>query len=311
MTSEATTERVLPWQKITNEFPEGASFNEAIEQVGLDYEVQFRDLMTTDGKAVGRWRATVRTDTEDVLGIVGSRYTIVQNKDAFGFLKDIVDSGDIRPIGAGYWRLGARPWIQARLPEDIVVNGDREIPFIFGATSHDGGLPVTVSLSAIRVVCQNTYAANLSAPRRFQVRHLASVDGRIGEARRVLDISFAYFKEYAEAMNELAALNMSEDQFKHFVWKLFPIHEKASDEQKENIQKRRAGLLGVYLNSPTVPRGTKYGALQAVTEWYDHVKNGQRKKGTREAIERKSEDILMGEGVSFKDKAVELIRAAR
>jgi phage/plasmid-like protein (TIGR03299 family) len=320
-TNVATTPREVPWQKLTHDFPEGTKFSDALTLAGLDYRVEFRDLFTQDPeyglRALFSHRATVRTDNGQVLGVVGSRYNIVQNKDALGFLSDIVDSGDIKIVGGGYFRHGARPWIETRLPEDIVLAGDRTEtirPYIFGATGHDGGLQVTVALTPVRVVCANTYAMALKSPRRFAIRHLASVDGRISEARRTLGISFAYFKEYAQAMEQLLQKPMIEGSFREIVNALLPqAPDSASDEQKENVQKNRAALLGIYLNSPTVAsvRDTQYGALQAITEWYDHVKNGQRKKGTREAEERKTWDIVLGDGVLFKDKALALITAKR
>jgi len=304
--------RALPWENIQTSFPEGTKFRDAIEQMNLNYEVEFRPIVVEGVGPIERHRATVRTDTNGFLGIVGGRYNIVQNRDAFSFMEAIVDSGDMVPLGGGHWKGGARPWIQARLPEDIIVAGDtvneRIVPFIFAGTSHDGSIPVTISLTGIRVICKNTYAANVGAPRRFQVRHTASYDAKVNEARRVLGISFSYFAEYGEFLNGLAQETFVDDDFRALVNALFPLAAKGStDLQKENIAKKRAALLGVYLNSPTVPRGTKYGALQAVTEWYDHVKNGQRKRGTREAAELKSTDILLGEGVDFKDRAVALL----
>lgn len=316
-TELATAPRTLPWDSIRHDFAEGIKFQDAIEQVGLNYEVEFRGVSIEGVGPAEHHRATVRTDTNAVLGIVGGRYQIVQNRDAFSFMQEIVDSGELQTIGAGWWKNGARPWMQARLPKDIVVGGtDVLIPFIFIATSHDGSTPVTTSLSAIRVICQNTYAANLHSPRRFQIRHLASIDGRITEARRVLGLSFSYFDEYAEAMNRLSEVKMVDEQFKDVVNALFPLPalrlgktDDDADSARSTVAAKRAQLLGIYLNSPTVPRGTQYGALQAVTEWYDHYKNGQRNKGTRVAVERKSEDILMGDGVLWKDKAMALIAA--
>lgn len=311
------TPRESPWTKIVNTFPEGTKFKEAMTLSDLDFEVGFAPLYADVGgfEPVPDRRATYRKDTQKVLGIVGNRYNIVQNKDALGFLADIVDSGDIVPLGGGYWKGGARPWIQARLPQDIKVAGvasETLIPFIFAATGHDGGLQVTIALSAIRVICQNTYAANLHSPRRFQIRHLDSVTGRVGEARRTLGISFNYFDEYGQMMNQLAQAKITDDKFAAIVNSLFPLPPSTAGEQeRENVAKKRNEMLGIYLNSATVApvRGSQYGALQAVTEWFDHVKNGQRKKGTREAIERKSEEILLGSGVEFKDKAMALILA--
>jgi phage/plasmid-like protein (TIGR03299 family) len=307
----ATKPRVAPWRVLTNQFPEGMRFKEAIEQVGLDYEVAFQKVLLADGREVPDKRATMRTDTDphQYLAVVGGRYNIIQNREAFGFLENIVDSGDLKPMGAGWFKGGARPWIQARLPEDITIAGDQHIPFIFCANSHDGGLPVTIALSAVRVVCENTYAMNCGAPRRFVIRHLASAEARVGEARRVLEISGAYFKEFTESMNRLADVPISTDSFREVVHRLFPMPPKATDDQREAVARKRVQMLGVYNESPLVPRGTKYGAMQAITEWADHWKNGFKGE-PRQRAERKTEWILLGDGVEFKDKAMALVQAA-
>ncbi len=302
--------RELPWTKLQTGFPQGVKFREAIEQMGLDYQVEFKSLYVDGVGIAPDHRATVRTDLNRVLGIVGSRYSIIQNKDAFGFLENVMDSRELIPLGAGWWKGGARPWVQARFPNDILVAGvpgETITPFVFIGTSHDGSIPMTTALTGIRVVCENTYAANVSAPRRFTIRHTGDRVHSVEEARRVLDISFAYFKEYGDFMNELAQQNFSDEQFVAMVNTLFPMPAKATDMQRDNIGKKRAALLATYWNSPRVPRGTKYGALQAVTEYYDHVKNGGRKRDTREAAELKSRDILLGDGVTFKDRAVGLL----
>lgn len=81
--------------------------SEAIGHAGLDYIVEKRPLFTYDTNnhlagnpdalpeiAVPDFFATVRADTEQVLGVVGKDYEVVQNRDAFAFFDDIVGGGD-------------------------------------------------------------------------------------------------------------------------------------------------------------------------------------------------------------------------
>src|SRR3954469_25860370 len=86
------------WHKlgqIVEEYPTSA---EAIKHAGLDYTVEKRKLFTYDSEnnngntdinivipeiEVPNYFATVRTDNEQVLGVVGKDYEIVQNSDAF------------------------------------------------------------------------------------------------------------------------------------------------------------------------------------------------------------------------------------
>ena len=57
----------------------------AVEKVSLEAVVNL-----IDRKPVNNHFATIRTDTNDVLGIVGNRYSPIQNKDAFTFFDALV-----------------------------------------------------------------------------------------------------------------------------------------------------------------------------------------------------------------------------
>ncbi|WP_205529727.1 DUF932 domain-containing protein [Pedobacter chitinilyticus] len=72
--------------------------SEAIKHAGFDFMVEKRPLFTYDNEnytadpetelmipeiAVSDYYATIRTDTEQVLGVVGRDYHVVQNVDAF------------------------------------------------------------------------------------------------------------------------------------------------------------------------------------------------------------------------------------
>jgi hypothetical protein len=92
--------------KIVEQYPTSA---EAIKFAGLDYTVEKRPLFTYDSEnhtgdpetdllipeiEVPNYFATIRTDTEQVLGVVGKDYEIVQNINAFEFFDAIVGGGD-------------------------------------------------------------------------------------------------------------------------------------------------------------------------------------------------------------------------
>jgi hypothetical protein len=82
---------------------------EAIKYAQLDYTVEKRPLFTYDTEnhtgdpetellipeiEVPDFFATIRTDTEQLLGVVGKDYQVVQNVDAFAFFDSIVGGKD-------------------------------------------------------------------------------------------------------------------------------------------------------------------------------------------------------------------------
>ena len=83
-----------PWHKIGNVTEGALTSSEAIEKAGLDWTVSIRGLATfqednnTDVSSlidVPDHYATVRDTDNTVLGVVGNRYTQIQNIEFFDF----------------------------------------------------------------------------------------------------------------------------------------------------------------------------------------------------------------------------------
>jgi phage/plasmid-like protein (TIGR03299 family) len=146
---------------------------EAIQYAGLDYIVEKRPLFTYDTEnqiadpdtdiiipeiSVPNYFATVRADTDQVLGVVGNDYEVVQNRDAFTFFDAIVGGGEgILYETAGALGNGERIFITAKLPGYIRVGKDDLIEkYLFLTTSHDGYGSITAAFTPTRIVCNNS-----------------------------------------------------------------------------------------------------------------------------------------------------------
>ncbi len=119
-----------------------ATIAEAIQASGLDWRVAREPIAVDRGDAatVDDWwepgceeipgyYATVRQDTRAVLGIVGERYRIVQNHEAFEFVDGLLGSS-LNFETAGSLHGGRRVWVLATLPEHIEVGGDPVRPYV-------------------------------------------------------------------------------------------------------------------------------------------------------------------------------------
>ena len=127
-------------------FSSPVTIKEAIDAVGADYQVEKEHLiripdslyhsimegMPSVGTTLTRdmiiqsHMATVRTDRNLTLGVVGSKYGVVQNSKAFEFI-DLLASGvegyDKAVIEtAGILGDGERMYVTAKLPSDIFLN---------------------------------------------------------------------------------------------------------------------------------------------------------------------------------------------
>src|SRR3954453_1837896 len=195
-----------PWHgmgQIVEGYPTSA---EAIKHAGLDYTVEKRKLFTYDNEnnngnpdldiiipeiEVPGYFATVRTDTEQVLGVVGKDYEIVQNTDAFAFFDAILGGEGIMYETAGALGKGERIFITAKLPDYIKVgNNDLIEQYLFLTTSHDGFGSITAAFTPIRIVCNNTLNAALrNHTNAFKIRHTANAKERLEEAHKLMGIT--------------------------------------------------------------------------------------------------------------------------
>ena len=75
-TDNVVLSKVAAWHGLGTVVEEAPSIAGALMLAGLDWRVEQHDLTTTRGKMIETHTANVRSDTDDVLGIVGTGYTI-------------------------------------------------------------------------------------------------------------------------------------------------------------------------------------------------------------------------------------------
>ena len=86
------------WHGLGQIVDKAMTAEEAIKYANLDYEVAKTDIFFSGSEnsmnPIEGIFATYRMDSNDYLGLVRSRYEIVQNKDAFGFFDTIIHEGE-------------------------------------------------------------------------------------------------------------------------------------------------------------------------------------------------------------------------
>ena len=153
-----------PWHRIGKVTEDALTSAEAITEAELDWEVELRGLYTDEVFLGGHKKimevpdafATVRNSDNKVLGVVGNRYTPIQNIECFDFLDTVLDDSSARYETAGSLYGGKIVWMLVNLGKDIVVGEDRTVPYLLLTNSHDGSTAIKGMTTPIRVVCANT-----------------------------------------------------------------------------------------------------------------------------------------------------------
>ena len=267
---------------------ESVTTNDMIDRAGLDFQVSLVPLVTNDAAALDSGSfATVRTDNdgrESVLGVVGGRYTVVQNRDALAFADNILDGGGRWEV-AGSIKDGAVVFGALAVLDDIVIdpNGaaDTIKTYLTVATSHDGSSAVNVFMGPVRTECSNTLnIAMKGAKSSFKIRHTQSVEGKVMAARQSLDIATTYYAKFEKEAAALYAESVTTAKFDEIVRALYPEPDRA-EAAKVAVTKwdnRRERLHGLWNGSTNANiAGTAWAALNAITEenqWYRQVRSG-------------------------------------
>lgn len=192
---------------------------ETIKLSGIGYDVVKQPLYLSDGRELPDRMATVRTDTDQYLGVVGKSYTVLQNVQAFTFFDAIVNRDEAIYTSAGVLGQGEKMWLQCKLPEHVMVNGEQYNEYLLFSNSHDGTSSIDVRFTPVRVVCENTMnaALNKKSIGVYKVRHSANANAQLAEGAKIMSIANNYFKEIEIMFDKLAHTKVSEaDKQEHF-----------------------------------------------------------------------------------------------
>ena len=270
----------VPWHRLGIHLQNPATAQEAIEAAQLDFKVQLKPVKTVINrkqKIVPNTFATVRMDTKEVLGVVGSRYEPIQNKDAFAFFDALVDSDEAIYHTAGVLGKGERIWVLAKLPSYIRV-GKNDIveKFLLLVNSHDGSQVLRAKITPIRVICANTLSIALQGgEQEVRIRHTPNAVHKLAEAHKLLGLSNHLYMQLDSIFNKMALRKVTDKQLKEYLQALVPSNPDAKFQTRnENI---REAILELHEagQGAEMSRGTLWGAYNAATEFSDHVQHGR------------------------------------
>jgi phage/plasmid-like protein (TIGR03299 family) len=283
--SFASSEKSPAWHGLGQNVGRAMTSQEALELAHLNFEVEKEPIFIRCGdqdiKIAGKY-ATTRKDTNVPLGVVGERYHVVQNTEAFDWFDNIVGSGEAYFETAGALGNGETIFITAKMPSHIQVGKDVIDQYLMLTNNHSGAKAVELCFTPVRVVCQNTLNAALKCcSNRVIVRHTSGVTEKMNQAVKAMSIANTYFDELSQALNAMKNVKIVDEQLKDFIRRSMNLTEVASKADREEVakeNKRTKDILDavyVYALNDSTQAGierTLYGAYNAVTGYYQNVK---------------------------------------
>ena len=248
-----------------------------VEKRELQYPV-FKDPNIVGVEPAGVY-GVVRTDTQDLLGIVSKAYEVVQNDSLLRMAEFIREEADMDSVVV--LKNGARIAFTATLrgATKEVVPGDKVFRRLVGYLGHDGKTGCGAIFTNVRVVCANTLAAALSSDNKTSIIHKTGANTSFNKLITSIDTARQTFGQEIQSMKELAQTQCSIDDFRYFLEKVYEKDLKDSksiDDLKKTQQIIRSYNWGFGTDIPGVS-GTLWGALNAVTEFETSTKRGNKK----------------------------------
>lgn len=247
-----------------------STVKEALEAAKLDWTVSRRNIQLCGGKKVKGWYANVRDTDEEVLGIVGESYQIVQNEEALRFV-DMITRYGYQIIKAGTFRKGRNVWVLVKL-HDFELVGDETENYLLIQNSFDGSGSIKICITPIRVWCQNMLAlAFRKAKQSLCLKHTKNVKENIERVPEILGLAQDYTVELADYAQEMVRKTVDDFQLRSILNGLFPITEKSSDLQKKRAEENKETFMICYA-APDLARfrGTAWGVINAVADLSNH-----------------------------------------
>ncbi|GHV92498.1 hypothetical protein AGMMS50268_30010 [Spirochaetia bacterium] len=301
---------VVPWHGLGAVLDGVLTSKDAIKAAKLEWTVNQMPVFSSSNFAqeIPGFKANVRSDTKEVLGIVSDRYCVAQNKDVFAFADELIGNGKVKctyETAGSLWN-GRRVFMLVNMPKGRIM-GDEYQPYLCLSNAHDGSACLQVFLTSIRVVCNNTLQAALnSATRKISIRHLSMMAQRQDEALRTMGAASKYFHDLEAFASNLAGKKVNIGKV---LDKLYPDSRDMTKRQANANKEVKALIKTIFKQKDDLQnfRGSAWGAYQALA---DYRSNAEPRRKTATYADTKMARFLDGDEVMNQAQEIILELAA-
>ena len=264
-----------PWHGLGQALEDGTSIDAWREAAGMDWRIrrsQVRYAVDREAEqfiTLPEQHVLFRSDTNAPLGVVSNKYQVVQPGEVIEFFRDIAKAGGLELSAAGTIYGGKRFWATAKIGEAAPASvADKIGGYILISTSADGSLATEVRRTTVRTVCKNTLQmAMADAKASIKVSHRSVFDP--ASVKEFMGLNTAAWDSFRHTVTRLANIEMLEDEAVEMTAQVFGGGEKVRETAgyKKVLSLFNGAGMGATLDGVM---GTRWGFLNAVTEYADH-----------------------------------------
>jgi len=274
-----------PWHELGQQIDPNATIEEWRKAAGLDWSilrtpVLYQAETGLRQASIGR-DVLYRSDTGDALSVVSDSYKEVQPEAILGFFNDLTKGAGFTMHTAGSLRGGQKIWALAEIGKEAkIASQDKVQGYLLLATACDGRMATTARFTSVRVVCMNTLTlalgSNVKDGQQVKVCHFDTFDPE--KVKDQLGITVDTWSAFIESAKLIAKIKLDDRKATQILQRVYAAtdDDRAMEPEKFLDKSQTVGkvidlwhgkAIGSDLESA---RGTAWGLVNAVTEFYDH-----------------------------------------
>ena len=254
-----------------------------------DLKIELTDKVSTLKKAI------IRSDTKEELGIVGKKYQIIQNSEAFTLFDIICENNNAHYKSAIEVDDGRKVVLEAELnAEEEIVPGEIVKKGFYLINGFDGmhGLHAYFILKALKsnIILRAPSFNKGKTSNGISLKHTKNVDAKIKESFEVLNVSAAYFDKFIEEAKNLSTKMVEKAVVDTFLQTLID-----GDDSKVS-ERKRSEIKSLFASSETQSAWELYCS---VVKYFD--------RSAGKSDDKRLASNLFGSFCLIKEKAFKLL----
>lgn len=279
-----------------------AAISEQLQKFGLDWEVEMIPLSTPEGYVTDHY-ALRRRDNQKIFGYFSDSYHPVQNSYALELIQKVSQVSEIPIIAGGYFKGGARTYIQLDGDEFEFLDGDKLKNRLTIINSHDGSKAFAMGLTNVTISCQNTF--HKAYRELSKVCHFHKVEDKVDKLVRSLITLKSKELELVQTFEKMADKKVNPQIMRKLMLGLTGVDlsiSKTEWEQnyKKSTIKQTLELLESIDHETKAKGHSRWGLFSGVTFYTNHRMRRGKNMSNEQAI-------FMGNAGDLNQKAFQIL----
>ena len=313
-----------PWHGLGNQLPQKQPIEVWAQAAGMDWHIKespvhFSIENIHNASMFGTFedqKVLYRSDSNQALSVVSSRYQVVQPLEVLEFYRDLTEYAGFELETAGVLKGGRKFWALAKTGHSTALKGNDVVNgYLLLATSCDGSLATVAMPTTVRVVCNNTLSIAVNnSENAVKVSHRSVFDADAVKQR--LGVAVSHWDQFMYEMKVLSERKVSTKEANAYFEALLTQTTPQSSEStpsglrllkpsttptipNERTYKKLQAMYGGQGRGAelTAAKNTAWGLLCAVTEFVDHERQAR-------STENRLDSAWFGNGAQMKQQAL-------